>query len=112
MTDTYILANDRVECMLVPRLQFVKHGGPKVIEKMREDLSSSLPSTEQAFRQYMEDLRWTKYKRRIISDVITQRPRAARLAALPRLSESIKQYVVAADEEVGEESSSTSTVVN
>ena len=66
MTDTYIIANDRVECLFIPRSQFVKKGNMKILEKLKDDLNACIPSNEEAFKTYISDNRWNKYKRSVI----------------------------------------------
>ena len=58
LTDTYIIANDRVECLLIPRSQFVKKGNNKILDKLRDDLNDYIPSNEQAFQTYISDNKW------------------------------------------------------
>jgi len=74
LTDTYIIANDRVECLLIPKMQFVKYGNNKVLDRMKEDLNATIPSNEQAFKQYISDHRWQKYRRSIVSEVLRRKP--------------------------------------
>jgi len=97
LTDTYIIANDRVECLLIPRSQFVKKGNNKILDKLRDDLNDYIPSNEQAFQTYISDNKWNKYKRSVVEGVVQRRNSSGKkMDALIRPSTQLnitKQYV-------------------
>jgi len=96
MTDTYIIANDRVECLLIPRSQFVKKGNMKILEKLKDDLNACIPSNEEAFKTYISDNRWNKYKRSVIQEVLERRNVSGKKSNIIRPSTQpniVTQYV-------------------
>ena len=65
-----MVASDRVEVLLFPRILFARYGQSKLLERMREELDTALPSTEEAFRRFTRDERWKAYKKQVVDEVI------------------------------------------
>jgi len=73
LTRTYAVATTRCECLLVPRVQFLKFGKSSLLEQLKANVSSVFPTNHQAYTQYCENLKWAKYKKSVVDEIAQRR---------------------------------------
>ncbi|XP_062701163.1 uncharacterized protein LOC109432946 [Aedes albopictus] len=87
MQDRSIVARNHVQCMLIPRYWlFMKHQNTgNVWQRIKMYLDQAIPSREQLFKKFLDDINWMVYRKRVVSDVIQRRGRQinTRLADVP-----------------------------
>lgn len=74
LRDTYIIAAERVVCLLVPKIQFLLNGNEKAIVRMRKELDAFIPTVEDVYKQYIRDFKWAKYTQSVIHEVFRDKP--------------------------------------
>lgn len=77
MQDRSIVARNQVQCMLIPRYWlFMKHQNTgNVWQRVKMYLEQAIPSREQLFKQFLDDLNWMAYRRKVVGDIIQRRGR-------------------------------------
>ncbi len=87
LENLFIIAKDKVECLTVPRVHFIRGGRSRFLDKLCMDLNNALPTNELAFKQYKSLMQWEKYKCQTIQDVLTQKHRdiAAKFSEMPNV---------------------------
>ncbi|XP_065090453.1 uncharacterized protein LOC135711513 [Ochlerotatus camptorhynchus] len=87
MQDRSIVARSQVQCMLIPRYWlFMKHQNTgNVWQRVKMYLELAIPSREQLFKQFLDDLNWMAYRRKVVGEIIQRRGRQnhTRLADVP-----------------------------
>ncbi|XP_053681627.1 cyclic nucleotide-binding domain-containing protein 2-like [Sabethes cyaneus] len=87
MADRSIVARNHVQCMMIPRYWlFMKHQNTgNVWQRIKMYLDMAIPSREQLFQQFLDDLNWLVYRKKVVSEVIRLRGRQnhTRLADVP-----------------------------
>ncbi|CAH1791879.1 unnamed protein product [Owenia fusiformis] len=86
LTDTYILAKGRVDCLMVPRLIFTKLGKSRLIESLRTSLTEILPKNIEIFDKYINGQRWRCYKEDVVNEVVKRRsiPNKTKMTDVPK----------------------------
>ena len=73
MSKTYLICAGRVEVLFVPRVQFIKWGWSRLLEKLKYDLEKSLPTNKMMFKLYFQECEWEKYKKEEVDEVKSHR---------------------------------------
>uniref|UniRef100_A0A1Q3G5G3 Putative effector domain of the cap family of transcription factors n=1 Tax=Culex tarsalis TaxID=7177 RepID=A0A1Q3G5G3_CULTA len=86
--DRTIVARNHVQCMLIPRYWlFMKNQNTgNVWQRIKMYLELAIPDREKLFKQYLTDLNWMVYRKRVVKEVIQRQGRHSnrtRLADVP-----------------------------
>ncbi|EDS28916.1 conserved hypothetical protein [Culex quinquefasciatus] len=86
--DRTIVARNHVQCMLIPRYWlFMKNQNTgNVWQRIKMYLELAIPDREKLFKQYLTDLNWMVYRKRVVTEVIQRQGRHSnrtRLADVP-----------------------------
>ncbi|CAB3976907.1 Hypothetical predicted protein [Paramuricea clavata] len=73
LDQTWIVSEEKVECLLVKRSVFKKHDGGRELALLRQKLISSYPSRKEAFKSYIMERNWRKYKKALIDELVRVR---------------------------------------
>lgn len=67
-----IVAKSLVQCLLVPRYWlFIKaQNKGNIWERIRLYLDSTIPSRNSAFKEYLNELKWKKYRKDLVDSVL------------------------------------------
>lgn len=68
-----ILSDQKVECLLVNKMVFMRHNHGKCLQRMKEEAVSLYPSSDAVFRSYVETRKWRKYKEDVMLETIIKR---------------------------------------
>ena len=63
----------QVECLLVNRTVFTKHDNGRDLIILRQELMSNIPSRKEAFKSYIKERNWRKYRKFLVGDLIKRR---------------------------------------
>ena len=63
----------QVECLLVKHSVFKKHDGGRELAILRHKFLSSFPCQKEAFRSYLMERNWRKYKKALIDELVRRR---------------------------------------
>ncbi len=82
---THIISSGKVQCIIVSRVPFQRHHRGRCLKEMREKLERLLPSYDDCFKSYMDDMRWRSYKRGLVRDLVSKRniPNTTRMDDVP-----------------------------
>ncbi|XP_055550192.1 cyclic nucleotide-binding domain-containing protein 2-like [Wyeomyia smithii] len=77
MEDRSIVARNHVQCMMIPRYWlFMKHQNTgNVWQRVKMHLDMAIPSREQLFQQFLVDLNWLVYRKKVVNGFIRLRGR-------------------------------------
>lgn len=77
MEDRSIVARGHVQCMLIPRYWlFMKHQNTgNVWQRVKMYLDLAIPSREKLFKQFLDDLNWMAYRKKMVSDIVQRKGR-------------------------------------
>ncbi|XP_058811524.1 cAMP-dependent protein kinase type I-alpha regulatory subunit-like [Topomyia yanbarensis] len=77
MEDRSIVARNHVQCMLIPRYWlFMKHQNTgNVWQRIKMYLEMAIPSREQLFKQFLDDLNWLAYRKKVVNEIVQRRGR-------------------------------------
>ena len=73
MTNTYVVAKNKVEILEVRRIKFIKNGRWKLAEKMRSEFDKAMPTNKQLYENYMLESTWDHYKQKLVKDIVNKR---------------------------------------
>ena len=73
MSKTFLICAGRVEVLFVPRVQFMKVGRSRLLDKLKNDLEKALPTNRQLFKLYFQECEWEKYKQEEVLQVKSNR---------------------------------------
>lgn len=84
-----VLTNDKVECLLVNKMVFMKRQRGKTLCKMQAEAAEMYPSKASAFESYIEARKWKEYKQTVVTEVVKKQRRRhiATLADVPQVSQ-------------------------
>ncbi|XP_028399067.1 cGMP-dependent protein kinase, isozyme 1-like [Dendronephthya gigantea] len=87
LNETWIVSEDKVECLLVKRSVFKKHDGGRELTLLRDKLKASYPTKKEAFKSFLMERKWRKYKKALIDELISKRckPLTTRYKDIPRV---------------------------
>ena len=69
--DTSVICMDMAECLLVNCIVLAKQSQGRYLERLRKETSRLYPSTEAAFKSYIEGKQWLEYKQSVLQEVIS-----------------------------------------
>ncbi|EAT38635.1 AAEL009485-PA [Aedes aegypti] len=77
MQDRSIVARNHVQCMLIPRYWlFMKHQNTgNVWQRIKMYLDLAIPSREQLFKKFLDDINWMAYRKKVVNEIIQRRGR-------------------------------------
>ncbi|XP_058443373.1 uncharacterized protein LOC131425449 [Malaya genurostris] len=77
MEDRTIVARNHVQCMLIPRYWlFMKHQNTgNVWQRIKMYLEMAIPSRERIFKQFLDDLNWLAYRKKLVTEIVQRRGR-------------------------------------
>ncbi|XP_055639557.1 uncharacterized protein LOC129777349 [Toxorhynchites rutilus septentrionalis] len=97
--DRSIVARERVHCMLVPRywLYMKEQNAGNVWDRIKIYLDSAIPTREMLFKQFLGDLNWVVYRKKVVSDLMQcqRRPNHTHLLDVPlicRVEETMERW--------------------
>ncbi|XP_031551255.1 uncharacterized protein LOC116288589 isoform X2 [Actinia tenebrosa] len=70
-----VVTAGKVELMHVPRIVLARANRGIILTEMREYLLQSIPSTNQIFHSYVDEIKWKAYKRQMILELLEKRKR-------------------------------------
>ena len=76
--DTSVICMDMAECLLVNCIVLAKHSQGRYLERLRKETSRLYPSTEAAFKSYIEGKQWLEYKQSVLQEVVSNLRRQKR----------------------------------
>lgn len=84
-----VLTDDKVECLLVNKMVFMKHERGKTLCKMQAEAAKMYPSRASAFESYIEAIKWKEYKQTVVTETVKKQRRrhTATLADVPWISQ-------------------------
>ena len=79
------MSKDRIEVLLVPRIQFVRAGRHKTVTKMRRELEELMPSNDTLYQYFCNGRIWDEYKQTIVTEVAKRKavPLTTRMDDVP-----------------------------
>ncbi|XP_062537286.1 uncharacterized protein LOC134205737 [Armigeres subalbatus] len=87
MQDRSIVARNHVQCMLIPRYWlFMKHQNTgNVWQRIKMYLDLAIPSREQLFRKFLDDINWMAYRKKVVDEIMQRggRQNRTRLGDVP-----------------------------
>ncbi|XP_055615342.1 rho GTPase-activating protein gacV-like [Toxorhynchites rutilus septentrionalis] len=99
LDDRSVVARERVHCMLVPRywLFMSEQNVGNVWARIKMYLDSTIPSREQLFKQFLGDLNWVVYRKKVVADLLQsqRRPNHTHLLDVPlicRVKETMDKW--------------------
>ncbi|XP_071500000.1 uncharacterized protein [Diadema antillarum] len=70
---THLIAINKVECILVSRVAFMRHQRGKCLGPMKTEVEELFPTYEETFSSYLVDKRWRAYKRNLVKELASRR---------------------------------------
>ena len=80
-----VVTDDKVECLLVNKMVFMKHERGKTLWNMQAEAAKMYPSRASAFESYIEMMKWKEYKQNVVTETVKKqrRRRTATQADVP-----------------------------
>lgn len=80
-----VISDNRVECLLVNKMVFMKYKRGKCLSKMQAEAARLYPSRSTALKSYIEVKKWKDYKLNLVNETVKnqRRPHTTTLADVP-----------------------------
>ena len=84
-----VLTDDKVECLLVNKMVFMKRERGKTLCKIQAEAAEMYPSKASPFESYVEARKWKEYKQTVVTETVKKQRRrhTATLADVPQVSQ-------------------------